>query len=152
MMSRHVTEPRRWGEKREHARKTRSWLILGATCVLSGAAAVVLPFVSQGHGVFDHRHWNGDASLPVRAVVGILFTATLMIAARQNWLASDEMKRRSITNFWAAIGFGTLAMFPILHILAPVIDPETRIALIYGAALAAGTLSYLYRKVRGTAP
>lgn len=143
-----------WGLRRERRRRRRTAIIMVLIGAASAVAGIVLQIAANGHGVFDHQPSHLAPGVPAWARIGavVALELSLLALARFNWRSADELRRRQIKDFWAAIGFSMLAMFPILHVIGPYTTAETRLTLVYVAGITGGCLFYAWDRLGDRLP
>jgi hypothetical protein len=137
------------GEILERNYRRKKLLILGLCAVLSGLAPVVMKAAGNENVVFPVDLGPGwHLSFATRVAVFVALLGALSLAARWNWVASDEVRRSHMLGFWAAIGWSLAATFVVFMLFGRDIPEAERLHVAFFAPIAMGLLFAIARWVR----
>lgn len=137
------------GEVWERNYRRRKLLIMGVVAVLAGLAPFVVNAAGDENVVFGDALGPGwHLPLAARVVTAVVFFAALGLAARWNWVASDEVRRSHLLSFWAAIGMSVGLTFFGFMLFGHEIPEAARLPLAFFLPLAMGLLFSIARWFR----
>ncbi|MEO6359760.1 MAG: hypothetical protein ABIO43_04190 [Sphingomicrobium sp.] len=138
------------GEVWERNYRRRKLSILGLAALFSGLAPLVIKVAGDESVVFPFATVKSDWHLPLlpRIVIATLFLAGLALAARWNWVASDEVRRSHLLSFWAAIGMSVGITFFGFMFFGRDIPEAARLPLAFILPTAMGLLFAISRWLR----
>jgi len=138
------------GEVWERNYRRRKLLILAVAALISGLAPVVIKIAGDENVVFPAGTFGSGWHLPLlaRIALAVLFLGLLCLAARWNWVASDEVRRSHLLSFWAAIGFSLGLTFFGFMFFGQAIPAAARLPLAFMLPIVLGLLFSIARWLR----
>jgi hypothetical protein len=137
------------GEILERRYRRKKLLIFGVCAMLAGLAPVVMKAAANENVVFPVNLGPGwHLSFAARIAVFVALFGALSLAARWNWVASDEVRRSHILSFWAAIGWSLSATFVVFMLFGRDIPEAERLHVAFFAPIWMGVLFSIARWLR----